>query len=312
MIQIQNDLDIKKQARSLGVSFWQAPSFLFIVLGLLIIFVMTAVFLASRESISLQQLVVAEFFVVVVILSIGNLLIEMLEKMIAANKSKSEFISIISHQLKTPLTGISWDVELFNSKYKEGLTKKQLEILDNIESSNIAISKMVNDLLDVARIDQNNFFTQKDEIDITEVIQKVVDKNAILSKNNRVKINFLVDDNMPKIIGDKKKTEVVLDNIVSNAVKYNRDGGEVLIRARKNGQEAVITVKDTGMGINEIDQDMIFNKFFRSENASSQDVSGTGLGLYIAKNIIEKSGGKIWFHSEEGKGTKFYFTLPLA
>jgi two-component system sensor histidine kinase VicK len=121
-----------------------------------------------------------------------------------------------------------------------------------------------------------------------------------------------VDDNMPKIMGDKKKTEVVLDNLFSNAIKYNRDGGIVNVKVRKDGRKAVISIKDTGIGIPKIDQDMIFGKFFRSENAAAKEVSGTGLGLYIAKNIIERGGGKIWFHSTEGEGSVFFVSLPLA
>lgn len=309
---LKNDLDIKKQANNLGVSLWQAPSFLFLILGLVVIFVMTAVFFVSRESITPQQLIIAEALVVAVILSIGNVLIVNMEKLAKVNKSKSEFISIVSHQLKTPITGISWDIELLISKYSKGLTQKQVEILNNIDLSNKTTSKMVGDLLDVARIDQNNLFTAKEEIDIVKIIERVLAKNEVLGKNNRIKIKFLVDDNMPKIVGDNKKTEVVLDNLISNAIKYNRDGGSVSVSVGKDGKRALISIKDTGIGVPKEDQDMIFHKFFRSENAAAKEVDGTGLGLYIAKNIVEKSGGKIWFHSTENEGSVFSISLPLV
>ena len=309
---IKNDLNIKKQANILGVSFWQTPGFLFLMLGIVIIVVMTAVFVVSRESINLQQLVIAEFLVVALILSVGNILIVNMEKLARAHKSKSEFISIISHQLKTPITGIAWDMELLFSKHKEGLSKKQLEILDNVNLSNRVISRMVSDLLDVSRIDRNDLFTKREEIDIVEIMERVLSKNEILGRENKIKIKFWVDDNMPKIMGDKKKTEVVLDNLVSNAIKYNKEGGSVLINARKDGKKAVISVRDTGIGIPKEDGEMVFDKFFRSENASTKDVSGTGLGLYITKNIVEKSGGRLWFHSNEGEGTVFFVSLPLA
>lgn len=309
---IKNDLNIKKQANLLGVSLWQTPGFLFLTLGLVIIFVMTAVYIVSRESITTQQLVIAEFFVVAVILSVGNILIVNIENLARAHKSKSEFISIVSHQLKTPITGIEWNMELLFSKYKSGLNRKQLEILDNVVLSNRTISRMVSDLLDVARIDRNDLFTKKEEIDIVEIVERVLAKNEVLGKENKVKIKFLVDDNMPKIMGDKKKTEVVLDNLVSNAIKYNQEGGSVSINVRRDGKRAIITVRDTGIGIPKGDEKMIFEKFYRSENASSKDVSGTGLGLYITKNIIERSGGKLWFHSNDGKGSVFFVSLPLA
>lgn len=307
-----NDLNIKKQAEGLGVSIWQAPSFMFIFLGGIIVFVMTAVFFVSREYISTEFLVIAEAVVVSAILSIGNVVIKNMEKLAKVNKMKSEFVSIVSHQLKTPLTGISWDIELFVSKYSEGLSDKQREILKNIEISNALMSRMVNDLLDVARIDQNNFFTRKDEINIVELAKKVIEKNKALSLKNKTTIDLLVDDNMPKIIGDEKRMEVVLDNFISNAIKYNKENGKVKVRVGRDNKKALISVRDSGIGIPSDEQIRVFDKFYRSKEASSKETGGTGLGLYIAKNIIEKSGGKVGFHSVEGEGSEFHFSLPIV
>lgn len=307
-----NDLDIKKQARSLGVNVWQAPSFLFLMLGLFIILIMAIVFFVSREFVTVEFLVITESLVVILFLIVGNMIIKNMEQLALVNRTKTEFISIVSHQLKAPLTAISWDIELIMSKYKEGLTQKQISILENVAMSNSLMSKMVNDLLDVARIDQNNLFTRADEIDIIKLIEKVVNKNSPLTEDNKVKITFVVDDNMPKIIADEKRTEVVLDNFVSNAIKYNKEGGKVFIKARKNGKKVVISIKDTGMGIPKVEQDRVFDKFYRSEEASNKQTGGTGLGLYIAKNIVEKSNGKVWFHSHQGEGSTFCFSLPLV
>lgn len=307
-----NDLNIKKQAEGLGVSIWQAPSFMFIFLGFVIVVVMTAVFFVSRDFVTAEFLVVAESVVVIFILIVGNVVIKNMEKLAQLNKMKSEFVSIISHQLKTPLTEISWDIELFVDKYSEGLSKKQREILSNMETSNALMSRMVRDLLDVARIDQNNFFTRKDEIDIVDLVRVVVEKNKALTSKNKVSIDLLVDDNMPKIIGDEKRMEVVLDNFISNAVKYNKEGGKVKVKVGRDNGKALISIKDTGIGIPKNEQDRVFNKFYRSKEASSKETGGTGLGLYIAKNIIERGGGKVWFHSEEGEGSEFHFSLPIV
>ncbi|MFZ2153942.1 MAG: HAMP domain-containing sensor histidine kinase [Candidatus Moraniibacteriota bacterium] len=309
---IVNDFNIKKQAEELGVSVWQAPSFMFLMLGFFIIFIMTAVFFVSRAFISAEFLVVAESLVVICVLSVGNIIIRNMEKLAQVNRLKSEFISIVSHQLKTPLTGISWDIELLVSRHNQGLSQRQGEIIKSIEASNILMAKMVNDLLDVARIDQNNFFTRKDEIDIVELVKKVADKNSALTQKNKVKINLLVDDNLPKIIADEKRTEVVLDNFISNAIKYNKENGRVDIRVAKDNNKALISIKDTGIGIPKNEQLRVFNKFYRSKEAAIKETGGTGLGLYIAKNIIERSGGKVSFHSIEGEGSEFRFSLPLA
>ncbi|MFA6183867.1 MAG: HAMP domain-containing sensor histidine kinase [Parcubacteria group bacterium] len=309
---IVNDLNIKKQADSLGVSFWQAPSFLFIALGFIIASVMAIVFFVSRKYITTEFLVVAESVVVIAILTIGNIIIGSMEKLAQVNKTKSEFVSIVSHQLKTPLTGISWDIELLVAKYSEGLTDKQRNIINNIESSNALMSRMVNDLLDVARMDQNNFFTRRDDIDIVDLVRKVVDKNKLLTQKNKVNIDLTVDDNMPKIIGDEKRMEVVLDNFISNSIKYNKENGRVIIKVGKDNRKALISIKDSGIGIPKNEQIRVFDKFYRSKEASNKETGGTGLGLYIAKNIIERSRGKVWFHSIEGEGSEFHFSLPIA
>ncbi|HBI17313.1 MAG TPA: hypothetical protein DDY52_04185 [Candidatus Moranbacteria bacterium] len=282
-----------------------------LTLGFIIVFIMTAVFFVSREFVSIEILIIAEAVVVSFILIIGNTIIGSMEKLARVNKFKSEFISIVSHQLKTPLTGISWDMEFLMSKHSDGLNSKQIEILKNIEALNVIMAKMVNDLLDVARIDQNNFFTRKDEIDIVSVVKKVIEKNKALTLKNKVNIDLLVDDNMPKIIGDEKRTEVVLDNFISNAIKYNKENGKVIIKMQKDNRRAIISVKDTGIGIPENEQDRVFEKFYRSKEAASRETGGTGLGLYIAKNIIERSEGKVWFRSVENEGTEFHFSLPI-
>lgn len=308
---IVNDLNIKKQSDNLGVSIYQTPAFMLLTLGFIIVFIMTAVFFVSREFVSIEFLIIAEAVVVSFILVIGNIIIGNMEKLAKVNKFKSEFISIVSHQLKTPLTGISWDMEFLMSKHSEGLNDKQREILKSIETSNVIMAKMVNDLLDVARIDQNNFFTRKDEIDIVSVAKKVIEKNKALTLKNKINIDLLVDDNMPKIIGDEKRTEVVLDNFISNAIKYNKENGKVIIKVQKDNRRAIISVKDTGIGIPENEQDRVFEKFYRSKEATTRETGGTGLGLYIAKNIIERSEGKVWFRSVENEGTEFHFSLPI-
>lgn len=308
---IINDFNIRKQADNLGVSIWQTPGVMLMVLGFTIIFIMTAVFFVSRKFISPEFLIVAESIVVVFILTIGNVIIQSMEKLARINKMKSEFVSIVSHQLKTPLTGISWDIEFLVSKHSEGLNEKQREIVKNIESSNALMSRMVNDLLDVARMDQNIFFTRKDEIDIITLVKKVVDKNNALTLKNKIKIDLLVDDNMPKIVGDEKRLEVVLDNFISNAIKYNKENGKVIVKVQRDNGKALISVKDNGIGIPQDEQARVFDKFYRSKEAASKETGGTGLGLYIAKNIIERSGGKTGFHSVEGEGSEFHFSLPI-
>lgn len=309
---IVNDLNIKKQADDLGVSIWQTPSLLFLIMGIISIVVMVVIYFVSRNHTSPEYLVLAETFVAITIFVAGNMVITSVEKLTQLNKMKSEFVAIVSHQLKNPLTGINWDIELLISKYKEGLSQKQLDIIEKINGSNILMTKLVNDLLDVVRIDQGNLFVSKDKFNIEGIIKKTIVKNESLIKQMNIKVKVEISNNIPQIIGDEKRLEVALDNLFSNAVKYNKDGGVVLIRVKKKNNELNLCVKDDGIGIPEDEQAQIFEKFYRSEKAIRKETDGTGLGLYIAKNIIEQCNGRIWFKSSEKKGSMFCFSLPLA
>ena len=311
-MKIVNDFNIKKQAEDLGVSVWQPPSFLFLVMGAISISVMATVYFVSRKYTSPEYLILAETFITIIIIVAGNIIITNMEKLARINKMKSEFVAIVSHQLKNPLSGVSWDIELLIAKHKSGLNQRQLDIIKKINYSNKIMTRLVNDLLDVARIDQGNLFVRKDKFNIENIIKKVVIKNEPLIKQSGIRINIEAPDVMPMIIGDEKRLEVALDNLVSNAIKYNNKDGTVFIKIEKREKVLIICIKDTGIGIPEKEQDQIFDRFYRSTKAIRKETGGTGLGLYIAKNIIEQCGGKIWFESEEDKGSIFCFTVILA
>ena len=307
---IKNDLNIKKQAEDLGVNIWQTPSLLFLIMGIVSIVVMIVIYFVSRNHTSPEYLILAEVFVTITIFVAGNMIITNIEKLAQINKMKSEFVAIVSHQLKNPLTGINWDIELLISKYKKGLSQKQLDIIKKINGSNTLMTRLVNDLLDVVRIDQGNLFVSKDKFNIENIIKKTIIKNEPLTRQMNVKIKIEIPDNIPQIVGDEKRLEVAIDNLFSNAVKYNKEGGTVLTKIENKKNKLNLCIKDDGIGIPENEQERIFEKFYRSEQAIRKETGGTGLGLYIAKNIIEECGGEIWFKSNEGKGSEFCFSLP--
>jgi signal transduction histidine kinase len=309
---IKDGFDLKKQADELGLRVWQTPSFLFLLMGIVIVAAMTGVFFISQLYDDPAILVISESLVVMVLLTIGNSIIGDIEMMAKTNKMRSEFVSIASHQLKTPLSEISWEVELLLSKNNKGLNEKQLALISNIFRANNRMKKLVNDLLDVSRIEQGKLILVKEKFDIVKVARDVAEESKILASIKGAEIKVKAGNKIAEIIGDKRRIGVVIENLVSNAVKYIGAHGkiEVGLANRENG--IIIWVKDNGIGIPKNQQGKVFQKFFRAENTARYQTDGTGLGLYIAKNVVEQAGGKIWFVSEEGSGANFFFTLPTA
>jgi len=309
---IFDGFNLKKEAEELGVSIWQTPSFLFIVMGLIIVMAMTGVYVIAQNYNSPELLIGSESVVVAMLFILGNSIIQSIEEIARANKIKTEFVSIASHQLKTPLSEISWEVELFVSKFSAGLDEKQIAIIKEIGKSNRKMIRLVSDLLDVARIDQGRLALDVQPMDLCKVAQDVVASSKVIADANNVTLAINMDKDIPAVIGDKRKMWIVIDNLVSNAIKYIEKSGSVEVSIGKDDKNVKVRITDTGVGIPKSQQDMIFQKFFRIDNATKNQTEGTGLGLYIAKNIIEQSKGSIWFTSKENEGSTFFFTLPVA
>lgn len=307
---IVNAFNIKKEADELGVRVWQTPSVLFMLMGIIIIAAMTGVYYISRNYDYPEIIIVSESSVVAILFTIGNFIIKNIEEIAKANKMKTEFVSIASHQLKTPLSEINWELELLLKRHHEGLNERQTEIVCSIAQSNSKMTRLVNDLLDVARIDQGKLALSKEWVDISQLVEDVIKGEEVLAKAADVKLIFSKERKLPKIAVDKRRIAVVLDNLLSNGIKYARSGGTVKVSMENKGSSLVVCVADDGVGIPKSQHDKVFQKFFRSDNVSKNQTEGTGLGLYIAKNIVEQSGGQMWFESEEEEGTSFWFSLP--
>lgn len=311
-MKIVNDLDFKKQAKELGVSVWQAPSFLFLMMGIIIVVAMTGVYYISNYYDSVEILVIAESFVVITIFSIGNSIISEVERMAKLNKMKSEFVSVASHQLRTPLSAIRWETELILSKFSKGLSEKQKNGIESINLLAERMTRLVNDLLDVARIDQGRLILKKSCFDFETVVRENIKDFVTLAEAKNTNLIFKGSSSPVFVVGDAEKIGLAIENIISNAIKYTLTGGKVEVGLHKRNNFVVFACKDNGVGIPEEQHLHVFSKFFRSDNVIKYQTEGTGLGLYIAKNVVEQSGGKIWFQSIEGVGSIFNFSLPTC
>jgi len=313
-MKIVNDLNLKKQANELGVNVWQTPTFLFICMGVINIMAMTATYFIAKNYDNPEILVLSESLVTAVIFFFGGMIVKGVEQIARLNKAKSEFIALASHQLRTPLSAVCWETEILNSKYRKGLSRRQLQGIENISVSTKRMTRLVGDLLDVAKIDQARLNLKKEKIDLAKIVDEVRGDLITLIKNSGINLKMNIKGHKKEtlVLGDPEKIKLAVENLISNSIKYSRKHGKVEILLKKNNAFWVFSIRDNGIGIPKNQQEQVFNKFFRSYNVSRYQAEGTGLGLYIVKNIVEKSGGRIWFKSEENIGSIFSFSLPMA
>jgi len=232
------------------------------------------------------------------------------EKLI--ERMKTEFVSLSAHQLRTPLSAIKWSLKILLDGDVGEITEEQKTLIQKTYEANERMIELINDLLDVTRIEEGRYLYKPQPTDIEEVIQSIINSLEQAAENKKIDLKFRkTREKLPKINLDREKMGLAIQNLVENAINYTPQGGKVTVSLKCGKKEVEIAVSDTGMGIPSNQQKRVFTKFFRGSNAIKTETKGSGLGLYITKNIIEAHGGKIWFKSEERKGTKFYFTLPI-
>lgn len=225
-----------------------------------------------------------------------------------------DFVSMASHEFRTPLTSVINYLSILQSEAGNKLTSEHKQFLDRAISSASQLSELVNNMLNVSKIERASLTIAPSIIDWAEQIQKAVDNNhsQAIQKNINLKIN-LSEPNLPKVMADPLRIQEVLNNLIGNALKYSPGGsGVVEIGSKVQGDDILTYVKDYGPGISAIALPHIFEKFFRAPGSLEMMNQGAGLGLFITKSILELHQGKIWVESTEGKGATFYFTLPIA
>lgn len=224
----------------------------------------------------------------------------------------SEPISVVAHQLKSPISVIKIYLEVLLSESFGAINEKQREYLEDALDNVYRAVRTVTDLLDVSKIEENRYELKPKVIDLVEISKEVVGDLSPLTQASNCEIIFHEPEAPFFVNGDPMKIRQVIENLVTNALKYKFPGrGTIEIEFHKREDEVLFFCRDNGVGIPEEDFGRVFTKFYRSEDSVDMDPSGTGLGLYINKAIIELSGGKIWFEKNTGRGMTFYFTLPL-
>ena len=226
------------------------------------------------------------------------------------DRQKDELLSIVSHQLATPVASVKWYVEMLLDGDLGVLSKELKEHIGSMQSIAANLSDLVSMILDVSRIQLGRMKIERQELDLDAFFKEILE--TIDPKALEKKVNFAksIPKKLPIAMLDKRYTRMTIENLLTNAIKYTPEGGKVTMNVELRDKVLYCEVKDTGVGIPKQDQDKIFGKLFRASNVRNS-IDGNGFGLYVAKGAIESQGGKIWFESEEGKGTAFFIELPL-
>jgi signal transduction histidine kinase len=295
-----------------GLSAWQCPQFLFLIMGAIIIASEIAFYFLGNYYIEDPKIVILAISGLTGILFvIAFTITKGFETLAESSRMKSEFISVVSHQLRAPLSNLSWTIDLIMSGRLGKIEASQLEYFKILKENNGRMKDLVSNLLIVSRLQSANLILKNKIFPLEDLLNDAVKSFWPYAKASNIEIKTSIEKNLPKVFASPDQIKMVVENLLDNAIRYTQGKGKITITIKKTGKNIYFSIKDSGVGVPQGDQKYLFQKFFRSENAMKRQTQGSGLGLYIAKSIIEKSKGKIGFESQENVGTTFWFTLPI-
>ena len=301
------------ECASLGWGLWQCPPFLFIVMGFITIVSIIGASILSYRIFAEPEIptILITSFIAALFLTVGNFIISGFNKVAESNRVKSQFISIVSHQLRSPVSIFKWTLEALEHAIKNPQMKTETDhYLESLAEATQKMIRIVNTLLDVTRIESHTLSLQKDNVSIADLAKKISKDFSRYAETSHVTLAVDVDEDILPLSTDRQRIQMVMETLIDNAIRYSTKG-TVAISLKRDGASIRFTVRDSGIGIPAPQQKFIFQKFFRAANTLQYQTEGTGIDLYISHYIIEALGGGMYFTSEENKGSTFWFILPI-
>lgn len=299
------------QCRKSSLGVLQCPQFLFILLGIIIILSISATYSVGRNFADPEIVTLIVSGLTATLFIIGYFIIHSFERVANAARDKMEFTRIMSHRLRSPLSAIKWQLNLLLNK-QQSLKEEQGEIvLWEIKRQNDKMIRLANDLLDLNFIEEKKMVFNPTNFYLKEIVDDVIQSQRENAERQNIEIFISAPESLMPVSADKEKIKNVIFHLVDNAIRYNPNGGKVTVTLENLQNSVCLSVNDEGVGVSKEESKKIFTKFFRSENPLRYQTEGTGLGLFISRYIVEHSGGKIGFRTIEGRGSTFWFTLPI-
>jgi signal transduction histidine kinase len=264
-----------------------------------------------KEHLELLSIIAGEAAVLVETAILNKKLSETAEQLGALNRMKDDFLSLVSHEFKTPLTTMMGFISVLLDEDTGPLNEQQRKFMTVTKNSAKRLEYLVTELLDLSKLEGGARMELR-PLNLGVMLREGLERHRSQAEIAGKRLEYEIPESVPWAVGDERWIALVIDNLVSNAVKFAKAGGCVRISVRDEGAQLLVSVADDGVGIPEEDRPHIFEKFFRARNAAKAGTPGTGLGLAISREIMAKHGGKIWFESETGKGTTFRFSLSTS